>query len=262
MNWFYIFALFLFGLPVGSFLNVVIWRLPRKENVVFPPSHCPICNAKIRPYDNIPIISYLILGGKCRDCGAKISPRYPVVELITALLFAVALPLTGWTMSWDLLAALILTGTGIAIAAIDIEHRIIPDELSFGGLIAGVVLAPLRAESFYGLLWGIVGAVSGAVLLFIVRIGGKALFRREAMGWGDVKLIAMIGVFVGWEGVLMTVFIASVIGTIGGIIGMITSQKTRKDREIPFGPYLIAAGIIVFYFGDKILKSYLSLFEF
>ncbi len=251
---------FLFGLPIGSFLNVVIWRLPRNENVVFPPSHCPICDAKIRPYDNIPIISYIILKGECRACGTRISPRYPVVEFVTALLFAVAWPLTGATLNWDFAAAIIMSGLGVAITGIDIDHRIIPDELSIGGLVVALILAPLLSGSWSGLLYAFLAAAFGAVLLLIVRLIGSAIFKKEAMGLGDIKLIAMIGAFVGWRNVVLTIFIASILGSIGGIIAIAGSKKMRRDRLIPFGPFLMAAGIICFYFGERIIEWYANTF--
>jgi len=247
---------FIFGLPIGSFLNVVIWRLPRGESIAFPASHCPVCDAKIRPYDNIPVISYLILNGECRDCGARISPRYPIVEFITAVLFAIAWPLVGASLGWDFAAAIIMSGLAVAITGIDIDHKIIPDELSIGGLIVALILAPLRTGSWIGLLYAFLAAALGAILLLIVRIGGKALFKREAMGLGDVKLIAMIGAFVGWQGVFLSIFLASLLGTVGGVITIAISKKARKDRLIPFGPFLMAAGVIVFYFGQKIIDWY------
>ena len=260
MDWFSMLVLFVVGLPIGSFLNVVIWRLPREENIAFPPSHCPACDGKIKPYDNIPVVSYLILGGKCRSCGAPISIRYPLVELLTALLFAAAWPLTGSALSWELAAAIIFSGIGVAVSGIDIPHRIIPDSLSLGGLAVGLILAPLRAGEFSALLPAFLSALFGAALLLLVRVAGKALFKREAMGWGDVKLIAMIGAFVGWRGVILTVFLASFLGAVGGAIAMASSAETRENRLVPFGPFLMAAGLIVFYFGDSIIGWYLSTF--
>jgi leader peptidase (prepilin peptidase)/N-methyltransferase len=251
---------FIFGLPIGSFLNVVIWRLPREENIAFPPSHCPVCNAKIRPYDNIPVVSYLILRGECRDCGARISARYPIVEFVTACLFAAAWPLAGGFLGWDFAAAIIMTGLGVAITGIDIDHKIIPDELSIGGLVVALILAPLRAGDWRGLLYAALAAAFGAVLLLLVRLIGSAILKKEAMGLGDVKLIAMIGAFTGWQNVLLTIFLASLIGTIGGIIAIARSKKMRKERLIPFGPFLMAAGLISFYFGDSIIRWYLVIF--
>lgn len=260
MDWIPMLIAFLFGLPIGSFLNVVIWRLPRNENVVFPPSHCPVCDAKIRPYDNIPVISYIILKGECRDCGARISPRYPVVEFITALLFAVAWPLAGSTLSWEFAAAIIMSGLGVAITGIDIDHRIIPDELSIGGLVVALILAPLRAGTWSGLFYALLAAALGAFMLLIVRVIGGMIFKKEAMGLGDVKLIAMIGAFVGWKNVLLTIFLASILGTIGGIIAIASSKQTREDRMIPFGPFLMGAGLVCFYFGENILRWYANTF--
>jgi len=258
LDWKPILILFIVGLPIGSFLNVVIWRLPRRENVVFPPSHCPLCNSNIRPYDNIPVISYILLGGKCRYCGAKISLRYPVVELTTAILFAIAWPLTGSALSWNLVAAIIFTGIGVAITGIDIQHRIIPDELSMSGLVVGLILAPLRAGSLMSLLWAFAAALGGAILLYIIRVVGGVIFKKEAMGWGDIKLIAMIGAFVGLTNVPLVLFLASFLGMLGGFIAMASSKKAREERLIPFGPFLIAAGLLAFYFGNYLVDWYLS----
>ncbi len=260
MDWFPMVVLFVFGLPIGSFLNVVIWRLPRGENIAFPPSHCPKCNAAIAPYDNIPVLSYILLGGRCRSCGAPISIQYPIVEFVTAALFAISWPLAGGVLGWQLAAALIFTGIGVAVTVIDIQHRIIPDELSIGGLAVGLVLAPLCAHSWSGLLWAFVAALGGAILLYLVRIGGRALFKKEALGFGDVKLIAMIGAFVGWKGVLLTIFLGALLGTIGGVIAMALSKKTREERLVPFGPFLMAAGLITFYFGEALIAWYVTTF--
>ena len=260
MNWLPPVLLFFIGLPIGSFLNVVIWRLPRGENIAFPPSHCPKCNAGIRVQDNIPVLSYIFLRGKCRNCGARISPRYPIVELVTGVLFALAWIFTGSGFSWGLAAAIAMSGLGVAITAIDIDHRIIPDELSIGGFFVAMILAPFRAGLWRGLLFAIVGAVLGALLLLIIRVAGKAVFKKEAMGLGDVKLIAMLGAFLGWQGVLLTIFLASIIGTIGGLISMAASKKAREERMIPFGPFLMAAGLAVFYFGKSFIEWYFSIF--
>ncbi len=260
MELFPIFALFFLGLPIGSFLNVVIWRLPREESIAFPPSHCPICGAAIKPYDNIPVLSYIILGGKCRNCKAKISIQYPIVELSTAILFALTWPLTGGHIGWELASALVFTGIGVAVTGIDYHHKIIPDELSIGGLVVGLILAPLSAGAWSGLLWAFVAALGGAVLLFLVRVGGQALFKKEALGFGDVKLIAMIGAFVGWRGVLLTVFLGALFGTIGGVAAMIFSREAREERLIPFGPFLILGGLVALYFGEALIEWYLSVF--
>lgn len=259
MEWLVPISLFLFGLFIGSFLNVVIWRLPRGENIVTPRSHCTKCGRMVSFYDNIPVLSYLLLGGKCRYCREPISAQYPLVELLTGTLFAASWFFTGANFSWDLLATVIFVGFGIAISGIDLTHRIIPDELSVGGLIIGLILSPLRGGSFMGFAHGLLGAAIGALLLYLARVGGKFLFKKEAMGWGDVKLIAMIGAFVGFWGVLLTIFEASVLGAVGGGVALFFSPKFREDRTIPFGPYLIAAGLITLYFGDRIMEWYLSL---
>lgn len=259
MDWIFPLALFVIGLPIGSFLNVVIWRLPRGESVILPSSHCPKCNAKIKPCDNIPIISYIVLGGKCRNCKEKIAIKYPVVEFITALSFCLAWFFGNRSLDFFLLFGIVYSGIGIAITIIDIDHRIIPDELSIGGLVVGLALSPFVVGNISGLLWSAIGALVGATLIFLIRVLGGIIFKKEAMGFGDVKLMAMIGAFVGWDGVLLTVFLASLFGAIGGIIAMIISKETRKERLIPFGPFLILGGYISLFWGGSIIAMYLEL---
>jgi len=260
LEWFPILILFIFGLPIGSFLNVVIWRVPRNENIAFPPSHCPTCNTKIKPWDNIPILSYLILGGKCRNCGSSISIRYPIIEFITAILFAIAWPLTGSAISWELFGAIILTGFGISITVIDIEYRIIPDELSMSALLLGLILTPLRTHSWAGLGNAAIGILVGGILFLIIRILGRLILKKEAMGFGDVKLMAMVGAFVGWKGVLLTTLTGSLLGTVICSLLMIFNKKLRKNRVIPFGPFLVAGSLISYYFGNQIIEWYLQHF--
>lgn len=240
---------FLLGAVIGSFLNVVAVRLPRGESVAHPPSHCPACRAAIAWFDNIPVLSFLALRGRCRHCRAPISWRYPLVETATATLFALA----AWRLearleavlpAWAFLAAL------VAVAAIDLEHEIIPDRITLPGIAAGF-LASLVNPSVRWLdsLLGI--AVGGGVILIVIVVS------RGGMGGGDMKLCAMIGAFLGWQLAALTLFLAVIVG--GAIAGtlLLTGLKRRKDR-IPFGPFLAGSAVVSLFWGDTLLRWYWS----
>ena len=239
---------FIFGAVFGSFLNVVIYRLPRGESIIYPSSHCPACGTKILLRDNIPILSYIILKGKCRHCGAKISPLYIVVESATALIFTFGFLYYG--LSFSLLEFLTFSLILIPIAFIDWNTMLIPDTLSFGGIVIGLVFSIFNGEIIHSLLGGI---ISGAILLFFAVIG-KWVFRKEAMGFGDVKLAIMLGVFVGWQGFIILLVIASFIGAIYGIIMEIKGKV--EDSKIPFAPFLTIGGIITYIISKYILNLY------
>jgi leader peptidase (prepilin peptidase)/N-methyltransferase len=264
---------FLFGLVVGSFLNVVVHRLPRGESIVWPGSRCPACSRPIRPYENIPLVSYLLLSGKCRGCGAPISLRYPAIELLTAVLFAAIALETGLRIETVLrcgFAALL-----VAAAAIDAEHRIIPDEISLGGLAAGLALVPIietleGAAYLSALLRSFWGALLGGGLLWSVGFAharlSTALGRTfehwpgegaslpgpgsldywtwfPGLGFGDVKLLAMIGAFVGPAGVIETLLAASIAGLALGIVSALVTH--RWNSPFGFGPALALGALLV-----------------
>jgi len=250
-NGFIIFAL---GCCIGSFLNVCIYRLPQGLSIVSPRSFCPQCRASVRGYDNIPLISYLLLRGKCRSCGAKISWRYPLVEALTGAL-AVALYLKfGLTLGF--FAFFAFTAALLVITFIDLNHRIIPDVISLPGIGIGFLLSfflpnPSVTESLIGLL-------AGGGSLYLVAVGYQALTKREGMGGGDVKLLAMIGAWLGWKAVLFTIFFASLTGTlIGG--GAMVVQRQGRHYAIPFGPFLAFAALAYLFFGPQLIDWYLSL---
>ncbi len=236
-------AAFLVGACIGSFLNVVIHRLPREESIVSPRSRCPGCGRAIRAWENIPIVSFIVLGGKCAGCGGAISWRYPAVELLTATGFATIFLLDG--LGIPLLRDLLFFSLLMPIAFIDIDHRIIPDELSLGGLVAGLLLSFLPGgewrESFTGALLG--GGILYATAFLYEKIRGM-----EGMGGGDIKLLAMIGAFLGWRGALATVFFGSFLGAVGGILSMRKGGEGLKTA-IPFGPYLCVAALLSRYLG-------------
>ncbi len=246
--------IFCFGAVVGSFLNVCILRLPLDESVVSPGSRCPHCRCPIPWYLNIPLLSYLVLLGRCRRCGERISPVYPTVELITALL-AVFLCMR-FGLSWLFLAWFIFVASLIVISFIDLAHRIIPDVISLPGIPLGFVFSFFR-EDLSPLDSGL-GLILGAGLLLAVSWGYFLFTRREGMGLGDVKLLAMIGAFLGWEGVLFVLLAASVIGAIIGTLIMVIMRSNLR-LAIPFGPFLSIAAVGYLFFGESLVAWYLNL---
>ncbi len=249
--------IFAFGAVVGSFLNVCIYRIPNDMSIVFPPSSCPKCKAKIKPYDNIPIISYIFLGGKCRSCKEKISLRYPMVELLSALL-ALAL-----YMKFSLTPALpfyyLFICALIVITFIDIDHYIIPDVISIPMLVIGVAASffSRRLGLIVGVRGALLGAVTGSGFLLLVAALYYVVKKKEGMGMGDVKLLAMLGAFLGLRSVFFIIFVSSLLGALYGIPYVMISKKGAK-HPIPFGPFLAAAGVIYLFFGDAIISFYLT----
>ncbi len=263
----------LFGACVGSFLNVCIYRIPRDESVVTPRSHCPHCNTSIPWYLNIPVFSWLCLRGKCATCKGPISFRYTLVELLTALLFLVvflkwadpatlAMPFLlhpGMIpVYWLFLSGLVL-GTFV-----DFEHFIIPDSVTIGGMAAGMILSGLVPSMhgtdlwWLGLLRAGVGLATGFGLLLAVAWIGELIFKKEAMGFGDVKLMGAIGAFLGWQAVLFTLFAASLLGSVCGLL-MIACGGVKLRSRIPFGPYLAAGAMVWLFWGPAILAAYINL---
>ncbi|MEK6778857.1 MAG: prepilin peptidase [Candidatus Deferrimicrobiota bacterium] len=239
-------AAFLAGACMGSFFNVVIHRLPREESIVRPGSHCPGCGRSIPPWENIPLLSFLLLGGKCRGCGGRISPRYMGVEALTAVGYALLAYADG--PGFPFLRDVVFLSLLVPITFIDIDHRIIPDELSLGGLAAGLLLSLLPGGDWKGSLLG--GILGGGILYGTAR-GYEKLAGREGMGGGDIKLIAMIGAFLGWKGALLTIFGGSLLGVAGGMFAMRKGDEGLKTA-IPFGPYLCAAALIARFAGDAL----------
>ena len=236
------------GLIVGSFLNVVIVRLPHDKSIAFPGSHCPKCQAKLHWYENIPVLSYLALKGKCRSCKTPISVRYPIVELTTALLFlAVKLK---FEMSpillirdWPFVAIL------VAVTFIDLEHRIIPDRLSLGGLVLG--LATAYWVPGLGLQSACIGAALGFGVFYALAWAYMKFTGRSGLGGGDIKLLAMIGAFLGPGGVFAAIFISSIFGSLVGIAwGMASKKEKVLSVAIPYGPFLVVGAIYYYLLGD------------
>ncbi len=250
---FYIFV-FAFGAVVGSFLNVCIYRLPKDESVVFPPSHCPNCGFKIPFYDNIPILSYLLLAGKCRSCKAPISIQYPLVELINALLTLFLFMRFG--LSFAFLVLFIFCSAMVVITFIDLEHQIIPDVISLPGIVLGFVFSFFIPQ--LGWLNSLIGIVAGGGSLLLVAYGYELIAKKEGMGGGDIKLLAMMGAFFGWKAIPFIVFVSSLVGSVIGITVMLIQKKDSK-LAIPFGPFLALGAILYIFFGRQAIHWYLSL---
>jgi len=245
---------FIFGGMVGSFLNVCIFRLPKEESIIWPGSHCPNCKKPIRFYDNIPLISYFLLRGKCRYCKKPISFQYPLIEGITALssLFLIIKfgPSLSYLFYFAFVAALIV------ITVIDLYHQIIPDAISLPGIGVGLLASLLIPQ--ITLFNSLIGILLGGGSLFIVATFYQWLFKREGMGGGDVKLLAMIGAFLGWKAVLLTILLSSLIGSVTGILMMVVKGKDFK-YAIPFGPFLSLGAVISLFYGEEIVRWYLYL---
>lgn len=248
------FVIFLFGAIVGSFLNVCIYRLPRDKSIIMPNSFCPSCEKPIKYYDNIPILSYILLKGRCRNCNTKISIRYPIVEFITALLFLLLFKKTGLTI--ELPVMMLFVAILIVISLIDLEFQIIPDILSIGGVAIGFVLSFIRP--FFGFFDALYGIILGGGVLFAIAYLYQLCTKREGMGGGDIKLLGMIGAFIGIKGVLFSLISGSLIGTIVGIpLMLIKGQDTKY--AIPFGPFLSLGAIIYIFYGNMFVVLILNL---
>ena len=253
--------IFLFGLAIGSFLNVCIYRIPRADLSIHSPrrSFCPECNTPISPYDNIPVLSYLLLRGKCRHCSATISVLYPLVELATAGIFLFLYYHFGLTL--EFLLALTFVSVLLPISIIDAQHYIIPNTLIVTGLILGFgivcVIAYQRADVWY-LLIRLIGAVAGGTALWLVAVIGSAILRKTAMGGGDIKLMALNGLFLGaWPELAMVIAFSALSGAIVGTTLIVSGVKSRES-PIPYGPFLAGAAVLVLLWGDNLWRMYLQ----
>ncbi len=265
---------FFFGTVIGSFLNVCIYRVPREKSIVYPGSHCTSCDQPISFYYNIPILSYVLLGGKCQKCNSSISGRYPLVELITGLLFFVTVWKFG--LGIETLFYLLLISALIAITFIDLEHKIIPNVITYPGILMGILYSALitdwdnfrqaihtfnETQNLFStlrelpVLDSIFGIILGGGILLLIAYLYKALKKRDGMGMGDVKLLAMIGAFFGWEGVLFVIFLGSILGSVIGI-SIIIAKKGDLKYALPFGSFLsIAAVVYIFTGGFKVFVN-------
>lgn len=247
-------VVFVFGALVGSFLNVCIHRIPSGQSVVFPASRCPRCDQPIAPYDNIPLFSYILLRGRCRSCRARISPRYPFVEVLSGCAAVASVALDGlsphFLIHYAFLSALIV------ITFIDLDHQIIPDPISLPGIVVGFLAALLLDQPTWQA--SLLGILLGGGVLWIVAEGYYWLTRREGMGGGDIKLLAMIGAFLGWQAVPLTLLISSLGGTLVGF-SLLLLQGRDTRTPIPFGPFLAFGAVCSLFVGKELIAWYLGL---
>jgi leader peptidase (prepilin peptidase)/N-methyltransferase len=266
---------FLFGLIIGSFLNVCILRIPSGKSIVLPASACPKCGEAIRPYDNIPVFSYLLLGGKCRGCKTKISPMYPLVELLTGLLFLgcfYAFGIGVETGKWAAFSAIM-----VVLVFTDLRERILPDVVNFTGFAIGLIFSLFTKPTDGTALWianhlfdypppapvlslvdAILGAAVGSGLLWLVSEAYFRLRGREGMGLGDVKMMLMAGAFLGAKRTLLTILAGSLLGSVLGV-AIILARRKDADYELPFGTFLGAGALLVVFFGTPLVNWYQSL---
>jgi leader peptidase (prepilin peptidase)/N-methyltransferase len=250
--------IFIAGLCVGSFLNVCIYRLPAGRSIVRPASACGKCGTAIRWYDNLPVISYMVLRGRCRACGAGFSPRYPLVELLTGLC-ALAVWMQFGAHPQTLIYFLFIAAL-LVITFIDIDHRIIPDIISLPGIPIGFILCALQLMP--PLRWhdSLLGILCGGGSLFVIAWSYQLITGKEGMGGGDIKLLAMLGAFIGWKGVLFTIMASSFIGTIVGLAVMLRTRQGMK-LAVPFGPFLAMGAVLYLFFGPQLISWYLNGFS-
>ncbi len=245
--------IFLFAASIGSFLNVCIFRIPIGESIVYPPSRCPACEGKIRGYDNIPILSYFILRGKCRGCGESISFRYPIIEALTAVLILLLHARFG--LGADFFVLSFFTCALIVITVIDLDHQIIPDRISIPGIPIGFA-ASLFVLSTTTWVDSLIGIASGGGFLLFIAIAYYLVAKKEGMGGGDIKLLAMIGAFTGWQGVIFVVFFSSLAGSVVGILYIVFSGRGTRS-PIPFGPFLALGAYVYFLVGEELINLYM-----
>ena len=239
------------GAAVGSFLNVCICRIPEGRSIVFPSSRCPKCEHPLKPWDNIPLVSYLILRGRCRHCEGEISPQYPLVELITAVM--VLLLFWKFGLSLKLLFSFIFTCSLIVITFIDLYHQMIPDLITLPGIPLFFLISVFFMD--VRVLEALLGILLGGGSLYIIAFLYELIAKREGMGGGDIKLLAMVGAFSGWKSLLFILFLSSALGALVGIVVMVVKGKDMK-YAIPFGPFLSLAAVAYIFFGGYFMRLY------
>jgi leader peptidase (prepilin peptidase)/N-methyltransferase len=252
----YLIFLFVLGTAVGSFLNVCIHRLPLRESIILPASHCPRCGTNLNFIDLIPILGFILLRGRCRQCRAPISLRYPLVEFLAGTLFVLAgVFFPASSMFLDLIFCLIFISSVLAAFFIDLEHQVIPDAITFSGIFLGFLYHTLKGDA----LTSLSGIFLGWILFFLIAKLGKMLFKKEVLGDGDLYLAAMLGAFLGWQGMLLSVFMAYLLA--GGVaILLLSLKRIRMGEYIPFGPALVSGGIFTLFFGQQLIAWYVGLF--
>ncbi len=245
-----------FGLVWGSFLNVVIYRLPLRMSLSKPSSSCPHCNEKIKFYDNIPVLSFLLLRGKCRHCKGKISLRYPLVELLTAVSFL--LLYSQYSLSFFFFASCLFACALIALGFIDFYHQILPDEITLPGLLLALIYSLFRTD--LNLRQALIGAVAGAGFLLFIYGAYYLLRKKEGLGLGDVTMMLLVGAYLGWRQAFFTLILASFVGALVGIF-FIFCKKKDFQYSLPFGTFLAPTAFAALLWGERIINAYLSLFK-
>ncbi|MEM8806521.1 MAG: prepilin peptidase [Cyanobacteria bacterium P01_G01_bin.38] len=255
---------FVFGAAVGSFLNVVIYRLPAGLSLLYPPSHCPKCENRLKPYDNVPVLGWLWLKGRCRYCRTAISGRYPLVEFLTGLLFFSVFGKFGWTFEtvgfWALVSWL------IALALIDLDTMTLPNPLTASGVVLGWLFqsglayfeTPTLSHIMLRFMASFGATLLGIWLFDLINLLGTALLGQTAMGGGDAKLAAMLGAWFGWQGLLLSTFLACLLGALIGLSAIATKRLGRR-QPIPFGPFLVLGAAITLFYGSGLIQGYLNL---
>ncbi len=251
-----IILIILVGLAWGSFLNVVIYRLPRGLNIAHPPSACPFCRTRIKFYDNIPVLSFVLLRGRCRGCGARIPFTYPLVEILTPVSFLILYGEYSWTLFF--LASCLFASILIALGFIDYFHQILPDEITLPALVLALVYSLFRPD--LTLRQALVGAVAGSGFLLVVYGGYYLLRKKEGMGMGDVTMMLAIGAYLGWVRTLFTLVLASFVGALVGVFFIIFRKKDLQ-YSLPFGTFLAPAAYVSLVWGHEIIMAYLRHFK-
>jgi len=244
----------LMGACIGSFLNVVIYRLPLGQSLVSPRSRCTTCGYELRWYDNVPVLSWVLLAGKCRQCRARISAQYPIVELVTALLFVLVVWLT--PVGPLLFSRLILVAILVALFGIDLEHQILPNSITLPGIAIGLMFSLIAPPGWQDAL---IGAALGAGILYGIAAAYYAVRREEGLGMGDVKMLAMIGAFLGWKAVLVTLVLSSFSGAAIGM-ALIAAQRGGMKLALPFGTFLAVGAVAAMLVGDPLITWYAGFF--
>jgi len=248
-----IILIFILGLVVGSFSNVCIYRIPKNESIIFPASHCPKCRSPIKPLDNIPLLSFILLKGRCRNCKSKISIQYPIVEFLSGLIYLIIYLIYG--LSIQTLIYIILSSALVIIAFTDLNEEIVPDVISLPGIVIGFIISFFVA--YISFINSALGVVIGGGIILIIGLAGSVIFKKEAMGGGDVKLAAMIGAFLGWRYIIISLFIGFFVGALAGIFLILSKIKSREDT-VPFGPFIVLGSFVSLLWGEKIISWYLG----
>lgn len=241
----------LFGSLIGSFLNVCIYRLPRRESIAWPGSHCPTCSHPIAWHDNIPLLGYFALRGRCRVCAVSIPIRYPLVEALNALGYLALL----WRFgpSGEMVVYAGLFSALLVVAGTDLSHKIIPNTVTYPGIVLGLMSAGTVLP--LGLLNGLIGLLVGGGILWLLAWGSPYLFGKEGMGGGDIKLLAMLGAFLGWKSAVLTIMIGSFVGSVIGV-SLLAARIIKREDYIPFGPFLVFGAIVALFFGPALIEWY------